>query len=285
MAKQQKSQKASKSARGRRGREEFDDAAPTRERVSRPKSDRLNAQESEQRRMSRPLTCKNDAQKDYLRSIIENQVTVAIGPAGTGKTYVSVKQAAIELDARNVERIVVVRPIVEAGGGLGFLPGDEGEKTAPYQVPFLEVLEEHYGPGPLQAKMGGQFPTIMFVPPEFIRGRTFKDAFVILDEAQNMTCDQMKTFLTRLGEDTKCVLQGDIEQVDIQGKSGLEDAMEILEGLPNVGTVEFTEDDIVRSGFCKAVLLRYRRRKNLSLAAAANDDAAPSTARAAGKAR
>lgn len=285
MAKQQKSQKASKSARGRRGREEFEDTAPTRERVARPKSERLNNRESEFRRESRPLMCKNDAQKDYLRSIIENNVTVAIGPAGTGKTYVSVKQAAIELDARNVDKIVVVRPIIEAGGGLGFLPGDEGEKTAPYQIPFLEVLEEHYGPGPLQAKMGGQFPTIVFVPPEFIRGRTFKNAFVILDEAQNMTCDQMKTFLTRLGEDTKCVLQGDIEQVDIEGKSGLEDAMEILDGLPKVGVVEFTEEDIVRSGFCKDVLLRYRRRKILAQAAA-NDDVRPAAAPArAGKSR
>jgi len=283
MAKQQKSQKASKSARGRRGREEFEEVVPTRERVSRPKSDRLNTRESEFRRESRPLVCKNDHQKDFLRSIIENQVTVAIGPAGTGKTYVSVKQAAIELDARNVERIVVVRPIVEAGGGLGFLPGDEGEKTAPYQVPFLEVLEEHYGKEQLEGKINCRYPVITFVPPEFIRGRTFKNAFVILDEAQNMTCDQMKTFLTRLGEDTRCVLQGDIEQVDIVGKSGLEDAMEILAGLPKVGTVEFTEEDIVRSGFCKDVLLRYRRRKILA-EAAANDDARPATARA-GKSR
>ena len=260
MAKPHKSQKAPKNSRGRRAVEEFEGVAP-RERITRPKSEKLRSREGTARFEARPLVCIGDTQKEYLRSIIDNMVTVGDGPAGTGKTYVSVKFAAQELDAGNIDRIVVVRPIIEAGGGLGFLPGDEEQKTAPYQVPFLEVLEEHYGKSQLEGKLGGAHPAIIFVPPEFIRGRTFKDAFVILDEAQNMTCGQMKTFLTRLGENTKCVIQGDIEQVDIKEKSGLVDAMEILDGLNNVGVVKFTEDDIVRSGFCKDVLLRYRRRK------------------------
>lgn len=261
MAKKQPSPKPSKRASRRGGREEIDDMAASRPEPIRAKSSKIREKEAEQRRSAKPLICKNDAQKDLLRSMIENKVTLAIGPAGTGKTYVGVKYAAQLLDQDKIKRIVVVRPIVEAGGGLGFLPGDEGEKTAPYQVPFLEVLEEHYGAAHLEAKLNCQHPVISFVPPEFIRGRTFKEALVILDEGQNMTCDQMKTFLTRLGEDTQCLINGDIEQVDIKGKSGLADAMEILDGLRDVGIVQFTEEDIVRSGFCKDVLLRYRKRK------------------------
>lgn len=260
MAKNQARQKSSK--RGRRGQAEVEDAAPVREPIRR-KSQVHKAQEAEKRRESRPLICKNDAQKDYLTNIVTRQITIGDGPAGTGKTYVCVKFAAQQLDEGNIERIVVVRPIIEAGGGLGFLPGDEGEKTAPYQVPFLEVLEEHYGPAALEAKLNCKYPVITFVPPEFIRGRTFKDAFVILDEAQNMTPDQMKTFLTRLGTDTKCVINGDIDQVDIKGKSGLLDAMEVLDGLESIGITRFVEEDIVRSGICKEILLRYRRRKML----------------------
>lgn len=253
MAKQQKKP-------SRRQREQQDlTAVPTFE--PRKKSAEIRAAEAWQRKETKPLICKNDAQRDYLRNIVEHQVTLGIGPAGTGKTYVSVKHGAQLLDDKKIKRIIVVRPIIEAGGGMGFLPGDVAEKTAPYMVPFLEVLEEHYGAAHLQAKMNGLEPTIRFIAPEFIRGRTFKDALVILDEAQNMTCDQMKTFLTRLGEDTHCVIQGDLEQVDISGKSGLQDALEILEGMEEVGVTMFTEDDIVRSGFCKNVLIRYRKRK------------------------
>lgn len=226
----------------------------------RPKSAQLRAKEAWNRSETKPLTVKNEAQGHYLEAIRSKQVTVANGPAGTGKTYVSVKFAAQLLDQGEVESIVVVRPIIESGGGLGFLPGDLGEKTAPYQVPFLEVLEEHYGREHLEAKMNCRYPVINFVAPEFIRGRTFKNAFVILDEAQNMDCGQMKTFLTRLGEDTRCVIQGDTEQVDIAGRSGLLDAIEILEGMREAAVIQFVEEDIVRSGFCKAVLLRYRHR-------------------------
>jgi phosphate starvation-inducible PhoH-like protein len=269
MANKQTSQKSSKS-RGRRGRDVIEDTAVVREPVRR-KSAQHKADEAAERRKTKPLICWNDAQKDYLTNIVTRQITIGDGPAGTGKTYVCVKFAAQQLDEGNIQRIVVVRPIIEAGGGLGFLPGDEGEKTAPYQVPFLEVLEEHYGTAGLEAKLNCRYPVITFVPPEFIRGRTFKDAFVILDEAQNMTCDQMKTFLTRLGTDAKCVINGDADQVDIKGKSGLTDAIEVLDGLQSVGITKFVEEDIVRSGICKEILLRYRRRKMLE---AANEAAA-----------
>ncbi len=256
--------KPSKKSSRRSRAEIHEDAAGANRQPIRSKSAKLRAEESWKRQQTRPLVCKTAAQQHYLDTIQSNNVTVCIGPAGTGKTYVSVKYAAQQLDDARIKRIVVVRPIIESGGGMGFLPGDEAEKTAPYKVPFLEVLEEHYGKPHLEAKLNGASPSIMFVAPEFIRGRTFNDAFVILDEAQNMTCDQMKTFLTRLGEETQCVIEGDIDQVDIKGRSGLLDAIEILDGLDNVGRMEFTEEDIVRSGFCKAVLLRYRARAALS---------------------
>ncbi len=251
----------SKSSR-RRGEQQFDDAGPTTVPM-RKKSAQHRANEAWNRNEAKPLVCKNDAQKNYLASIVANQVTVGVGPAGTGKTFVSVKYAAQQLDLGRIQRIVVVRPIIESGKGMGYLKGGIEEKTAPYQVPFLEVLEDHYGAAHLKAKLECAHPVIIFVAPEFIRGRTFKDAFVILDEAQNMTPDQMKTFLSRLGEDTTCIIQGDLDQKDIPGPSGLADGIEILDGMNNVGICEFVEEDIVRSGFCKEVMLRYRRRAML----------------------
>lgn len=251
----------SKSSR-RRGDQPYEEVGPKTVPM-RKKSAQHRANEAWNRSESKPLVCKNDAQKNYLASIVANQVTVGVGPAGTGKTYVSVKYAAQQLDLGRIERIVVVRPIIESGNGIGFLKGGMEEKTAPYQVPFLEVLEDHYGAAHLKAKLECAHPVIIFVAPEFIRGRTFKDAFVILDEAQNMTPDQMKTFLSRLGEDTTCIIQGDLDQKDIPGPSGLADGIEILDGMNNVGICEFVEEDIVRSGFCKEVMLRYRRRAML----------------------
>lgn len=246
----------------RRNREAaFEESTGTQRFPVRQKSAKLRAEESWNRNNAKPLVCRSDAQRNYLELINSNQIVIGVGPAGTGKTFLPVKFAAQQLDASRIKRIIVVRPIIEAGGGLGFLPGDEADKTAPYKVPFLEVLEEHYGKAALEAKLNGAHPSIVFVPPEFIRGRTFNDAFVILDEAQNMTCDQMKTFLTRLGEDTQCVIQGDIDQVDIKEPSGLVEAMEVLGGLDSVGIMEFAEEDIVRSGICKAILLRYRRHR------------------------
>lgn len=254
----------------RRNREAaFEESTGSQRQPIRQKSAKLRAEESWNRNAAKPLVCRNDAQKEYLGLIETNQIVFGVGPAGTGKTHIPVKYAAQQLDARRIQRIVVVRPIIEAGGGLGFLPGDEAEKTAPYKVPFLEVLEEHYGKPALEAKLNGAHPSIVFVPPEYIRGRTFNDAFVILDEAQNMTRDQMKTFLTRLGEDTQCVIQGDPDQIDIDEPSGLVEAMEILAGLENVASKIFVEEDIVRGPMCKAIMLRYRRHRAAQEALAA----------------
>lgn len=235
--------------------------ATTEQAPQRAKSAKLRAVESWQRQEVSPLKCLNAKQALFVDLLRSKQIVLGLGVAGVGKTYLSMKYAAQELDARRIERIVVVRPIIEAGGGLGFLPGDESQKTAPYQIPFLEVLEEHYGKTHVESLLYGKFPRVVFVPPEFIRGRTFKNALVVLDEAQNLSCAQMKTFLTRLGEDTQCIIQGDVEQVDIKTRSGLLDALEILEGLEQVGVVEFTEEDVVRSGLVKDILMRYRHRK------------------------
>jgi phosphate starvation-inducible protein PhoH and related proteins len=252
----------SKSRRDRNFQDIAESTQPMRE-----KSARLRASEAWARNEAKPLVCRNQAQKEYLALMMSKLVTAGIGPAGTGKTFLCVKYAAQQLDKGRFERIIVVRPIVEAGGGLGYLKGGVEEKTAPYQTPFLEVLEEHYGKSHVEAMMTGPHPRILFVPLEFIRGRTFKDDFVILDEAQNTTCEQMETFLTRLGDGAQYVIQGDLNQVDIKdrtgrrARSGLLDALEILEGMDAVGVKYFVEEDIVRSGLCREIALRYRQRR------------------------
>jgi phosphate starvation-inducible PhoH-like protein len=252
----------SKSRRDRHLQDVTETTQPMRE-----KSARLRASEAWTRNEAKPLVCKSQAQKDFLAHLNSKQITLGIGPAGTGKTFVSVKYAAQQLDNRRKERIIVVRPIVEAGGGLGFLKGGVEEKTAPYQVPFLEVLEEHYGASHVENLTTGSHPRVVFVPLEFLRGRTFKEDIVILDEAQNATCEQMETFLTRLGDGAQYIIQGDLNQVDLKDRagrpirSGLLDAMEILQYMEGVGIKHFVEEDIVRSGMCREIALRYRQRR------------------------
>lgn len=210
------------------------------------------------RKPVKPLAAINEAQGQYMCAIDGRQLTFGLGPAGTGKTYICTRMACDMLDNKEIEKIIVTRPAVEASdGGMGFLPGDIHEKFAPYFAPFRAVFEEVWGPGKTDylIKSG----VIEIAPLEYIRGLTFKNAFVILDEAQNTTVGQMKLFLTRLGEDAKVVINGDISQKDIPGQSGLEDAVNRLQGLNQYVYVhEFTEDDIVRSGIVKAILLRYR---------------------------
>lgn len=210
------------------------------------------------RKPVKPLSAINEAQGHYMCAIDGRQLTFGLGPAGTGKTYICTRMACDMLDNKEIEKIIVTRPAVEASdGGMGFLPGDIHEKFAPYFAPFKAVFEEVWGPGKTEylIKSG----VIEIAPLEYIRGLTFKNAFVILDEAQNTTVGQMKLFLTRLGEDAKVVINGDISQKDIPGQSGLEDAVNRLQGLNQYVYVhEFTEEDIVRSGIVKAILLRYR---------------------------
>lgn len=227
------------------------------------KQARRNARKCEEvaaRNTANPLVCKNEAQRGFVSLINSHQLTIGLGPAGTGKTYLAARLAAQALDRGTCKGIIIVRPIVESGQSMGFLPGDAGEKTAPYQVPVLEALGTHFGASHIDNLMNGPHPKIVFVAPNFIRGRTFEDQFIILDEAQNMTPHEMKTFLTRIGERSKVVVSGDTDQVDIKGKSGLVDAIEKLQGLDSVGFFEFTEDDIVRSGLVKDIVKRYRSR-------------------------
>ncbi|QNK01649.1 PhoH family protein [Dyella telluris] len=199
---------------------------------------------------------KNEVQGHYLISMESNQLTFGIGPAGTGKTYVCTAHAANLLLQRKIQKIIVTRPAVEAGKGLGFLPGTIHEKFEPYFAPFRHILSSVLGARHLENLQ--RLEKVEIQPLEYIRGLTFDNCFVILDEAQNVTPEQMKLFLTRIGENSTVVINGDITQKDIPGESGLKDAMERLKGLKGVKVIEFTEDDVVRSGLVKEILRRYR---------------------------
>lgn len=227
-------------------------------RKGKPKSATLKAQEAWNRSQTAPLVCMTPAQERYLKCIKDNTITFGVGPAGTGKTHVAVKFACQEIDSGRYDGIVILRPLVEMGEKLGALPGELAEKMAPWSTPFLKVLHKHYGPAATTAKLNGARPSIEFLAIQHIRGDTFEDKIVIVDEAQNVTPEQMKTILTRIGEGSKLILNGDIEQVDIRGKSGLSVGMDIIGHLADVGTATFVEEDIVRSGICKDILIAYR---------------------------
>lgn len=203
------------------------------------------------------LRAKTEAQGHYILNIKSKQLTFGLGPAGTGKTYVCTMLACQALAEKQVEKIIVTRPAVEAGGGLGFLPGSIEEKFAPYFAPFKHVFEAYFGAAHTEYLIKRGF--IEIAPLEYIRGLTFDNAFVILDEAQNTTPKQMKLFLTRLGEYARVVVNGDTDQQDIEGLSGLQDAVNRLEGMERISVCEFDEDDIVRSGLVRDILKRYRR--------------------------
>lgn len=206
------------------------------------------------RRKSDELNPRNASQKDLLVGLQNFQLTFAIGPAGTGKTYVSVTHACELLKAEEIKKIVVTRPMVEAEEHIGFLPGDAIEKFAPYFAPIREIMDQHF-PNVDQMVKNKQ---IEIAPFAFMRGRTFNDAFVLLDEAQNTTPKQMKLFLTRLGDYARVCVSGDLDQVDIEGPSGLLDAIERHQNIPEVKIVEFDESDIVRSKLVKKIIANYR---------------------------
>ena len=208
-----------------------------------------------------PLT---DAQGSLKNAIDVYPITFAVGEFGTGKTFVPAAIAADRFMAREIDKILITRPAVGCDEEYGFLPGDLDEKVAPWAKPVIEVLEQRMGASYVDylLKVG----KIEIAPLAFLRGRTFTDAFVILDEAQNTTPRQMKLFLSRIGEGTTMVVDGDIEQQDIAGKSGLEDAIERFKGHPSFGYVEFGVEDIVRSGvareICYGYSARYARMQN-----------------------
>jgi len=202
-----------------------------------------------------PLQAKTKSQSQYIAGIKAHKLTFGIGPAGTGKSYCAGAIAAEELEARRIEKIIITRPAVEAGENMGFLPGDLQEKFDPYFDAFRDCLNERLGKGVVEC--GLKNGRIVVSPMAYLRGKTFNDAFVVLDEAQNCTRSQLKMFLTRIGENCRVVVNGDIRQSDIGGASGLQDAIDRLSNLQSIYIHEFDHDDIVRSGMVKDILLRY----------------------------
>ena len=210
---------------------------------------------SKARRNNDPIVPMNEAQRFYLAAMNEYVLTFATGPAGTGKTWLCAAQAAKLLEEGAIDKIIITRPAMEAGESLGFLPGEIEDKFDPYLQPFRDVLNERLGKTftELLIKRG----QVEAAPLAYMRGRTFKNAFVILDEAQNTTPTQMKMFLTRIGEDCTVVVNGDMNQTDLRGESGLEDAVARLAHLESVGHIHFRREDIVRSGLVQDVVECY----------------------------
>ena len=197
----------------------------------------------------------NYIQGEYLRAIHENSIIFGIGSAGTGKTYIAATYAAGELFHRRVKKIILTRPNIETGRGLGFLPGTLEEKYAPYLEPFDQIFTNSLGRGFYEYALNRN--QIVPKPLGFMRGTTFEDCIVLLDEAQNATRDEMKMILSRIGKNCKIIVSGDQEQSDINN-SGLLDAAQRLEGIENIEIIRFRDEDIVRSKLCKQIILAYK---------------------------
>jgi len=207
-------------------------------------------------RVPAPLEARTPAQKRYITAIRNHCLTFGIGPAGTGKSYCAGALAAQYLEGGLIDRIILTRPAVEAGEQLGFLPGDLNEKFSPYIDGFRDILNARLGAGTVDYCL--RHGRIVASPLAFMRGKTFDSrTFVVLDEAQNTTPAQMKMFLTRIGEDSRVVVNGDIRQSDIRGPNGLADAIDRLAGLRGVYVHRFERDDIVRSGLVRDIIDRY----------------------------
>jgi len=202
-----------------------------------------------------PFQPKTQSQARYISGIKAHKLTFGTGPAGTGKSYCAGALAAEELQSRRIDKIIISRPAVEAGENMGFLPGDLQEKFDPYFDAFRDCLNERLGKGAVECGMKND--RIVVAPLAYLRGKTFNDAFVVLDEAQNCTVAQLKMFLTRIGENCRVVVNGDIQQSDIGRLSGLQDAIDRLGHLDAVYSHEFGYEDIVRSGLVKDILQCY----------------------------
>lgn len=210
----------------------------------------------------RPIRSKTLGQRAYVEAVRKHELTLAVGPAGTGKTYLAMAMAVVALKAKEVERIVLTRPAVEAGEKLGFLPGDMTQKVDPYLRPLYDALHELMGADSYQrlAERG----TVEVAPLAFMRGRTLSDAFIILDEAQNATSEQMKMFLTRLGANSRCIVTGDVSQTDLpkDKKSGLVEAVNVLRNVEGVAIVELTARDVVRHELVQRIVQAYEKYEN-----------------------
>ena len=207
----------------------------------------------------KPIKAKTVGQKKYIQAIKKNTVVLGVGPAGTGKTFLAVAMAVKALRAKEVNRIVLTRPAVEAGESLGFLPGDLQSKIDPYLRPLYDALFEMLGAENYTRHL--EKNTIEIAPLAYMRGRTLDDSFIILDEAQNTTPEQMKMFLTRLGFNSKAVVTGDLTQTDLPfgKKSGLASAVKILGGIDGIGIHHFTERDVVRHRLVQEIILAYEK--------------------------
>ncbi|MBZ5640246.1 MAG: PhoH family protein [Acidobacteriia bacterium] len=203
---------------------------------------------------------KSANQRRYLDAIRDNDLVIAIGPAGTGKTYLAVAMAITLLHEKRVQRIILARPAVEAGERLGFLPGDIAAKVDPYLRPLYDALYDMLEPDRIESLLDRGI--IEIAPLAFMRGRTLNDSFVILDEGQNTTSEQMKMFLTRIGFDSKAVVTGDVTQIDLPAErtSGLVEARDVLSGISGIEFVHFDETDVVRHPLVQQIIVAYDRR-------------------------
>jgi len=201
-------------------------------------------------------TARTPRQQDYLEALSHSELVLATGPAGTGKTYLAVAEAVRALRSGQVQRLIFTRPAVEAGEKLGFLPGDLVDKIDPYLQPLFDALNDLVGPA--NARRLRDLDIIAIAPLAFMRGRTFRNSFVVLDEAQNATSVQLKMFLTRLGEGARAVVTGDISQTDLPAnKSGLADAIRRLEGVEGISVVHFDRTDVQRSALVQRIVEAY----------------------------
>ena len=205
----------------------------------------------------RPIKPKTIGQKEYVDSISQNTVTIGVGPAGTGKTYLAVAAAVAAFRERKINRIILTRPAVEAGERLGFLPGDLQSKVDPYLRPLYDALFDMLGAETYQKYL--ERGNIEVAPLAYMRGRTLDDSFIILDEAQNTSCEQMKMFLTRMGFGSKMVITGDATQIDLPADklSGLKQAVRVLKNVEGIGICELTDQDVVRHVMVQRIIKAY----------------------------
>ncbi|WP_368234550.1 PhoH family protein [Anaerotruncus rubiinfantis] len=207
----------------------------------------------------KPIKAKTLGQKKYIQAIRENTITLGVGPAGTGKTYLAVAMAVRAFRAHEINRIILTRPAVEAGEKLGFLPGDLQNKVDPYLRPLYDALFDMLGAENFQKYVERQ--QIEVAPLAYMRGRTLDDSFIILDEAQNTTPEQMKMFLTRLGFNSKAIITGDVTQIDLPDprRSGLVEAVKVLKGVDGIAVIHFTEKDVVRHHLVQEIIKAYEK--------------------------
>lgn len=207
----------------------------------------------------KPIRSKTLGQKRYIEAIRHNDIVFGIGPAGTGKTYLAMAMAITAFKNGEVDRLILTRPAVEAGEKLGFLPGDLQDKVDPYLRPLYDALFEIMGTEAFEKNM--EKGLIEVAPLAYMRGRTLENAYIILDEAQNTTPEQMKMFLTRFGQGSKIVVTGDITQIDLPGgkRSGLKEVRRILRGIPDIAFIEFSQDDVVRHRLVQRIIEAYDR--------------------------